>query len=189
MPQEKKLDWYSIVKFLHVTSAIVWLGGGFVLILVAIRAERSGDLQGMAMTLRNSAVLGSILFVPASLATLVSGLILAILWIGFSELWIMIGLAGAASTFLTGVLVLKPVNDRLAAMVEKNGFTPAVLDEGRKLLRICKFDYTVMLVIIADMVLKPTASDPAILGAMGAVIVAGALLFLVPRREAPQIAA
>jgi len=183
------MDWYSIVKLVHVTSAILWLGGGFVVILVSVRAQRSGDPHSLLVNMRNTASLGTILFMPASLATLATGILLAALWIGFSDLWIMIGLAGAASTFLTGVLFLKPVGDRLTAMVAKDGVTPAVIEEGGRLLRIAKFDYTVMLVIIADMVLKPTASDPAILGAMGALIVAGALLFLVPRRETPPIAA
>ncbi len=184
------MDWYSIVKFLHVTSAILWLGGGFVLILLAVRAERSGDASALMLNLKNTAALGAILFMPASLATLVFGILLAWLWTGFSDLWIMIGLAGAASTFLTGVVFIKPVGDRLSAMVARQGVTPTVVQEGRKLLRIAKFDYTVMLVIIADMVLKPTADDPAILGAMGAAVVAGALLFLVPRREqTPPIAA
>ncbi|TIS17226.1 MAG: hypothetical protein E5X11_31285, partial [Mesorhizobium sp.] len=27
--QEHTMDWYSIVKFLHVVSAILWVGGGF----------------------------------------------------------------------------------------------------------------------------------------------------------------
>lgn len=183
------MDWYSIVKFLHVSSAILWLGGGFVLILIGARAVRSGDTQTLVVNLRNTASLGTILFMPASLATLVTGLLIAILWVGFSDLWIMIGLAGAAATFITGVAFVKPVGDRLSAMVAEDGVTPAVLEEGSKLLRIAKFDYTVMVVIIADMVLKPTVSDPAILGAMGALIVAGALLFLVPRRETPPIAA
>lgn len=183
------MDWYSIVKLLHVTSAILWLGGGFVLILVSVRAERSRDPQALMFNMRNTAFLGKILFMPASMATLATGILLAALWTGFSDLWIVIGLAAAVSTFLTGVLFIKPVGDRLDAMIAKDGVTPAVFEEGGKLLRIAKFDYTVMLVVIADMVLKPTASDPAILGAMGALVVVGALLFLVPRREAPPIAA
>ena len=64
------MDWYSIVKFLHVTSAILWLGGGFVLVLLAVRAERSGDPQALMLNIRNTAALGMILFMPASLATL-----------------------------------------------------------------------------------------------------------------------
>jgi hypothetical protein len=59
------------------------------------------------LNLRNTAALGNVLFMPASLATLVSGLAMAWFWVGFSDLWVVIGLAGAAATFLTGVLLIK----------------------------------------------------------------------------------
>jgi uncharacterized membrane protein len=183
------LDWYSIVKFLHITAAIVWLGGGFLIIIMGIRAQRSGDPQQLMYHLRNTAALGAILFMPASMLTLVFGLILSWLWTGFSDLWIIIGLVGAGMTFLTGALLIKPIGDRIAVMMEKDGITPAVQLEGNKLLRIAKFDYTVMFVVIADMVLKPSESDPAILGAMAAIIVVGALMFLVPWRPRPPVAA
>jgi uncharacterized membrane protein len=183
------MDWYSIVKFLHVAAAVIWLGGGFMLIVLSTRAERAGDRVAMMQNLGNMAALGNTLFMPASMATLVTGLTLAFVWIGFSDLWIVIALAGAASTFLTGVLFLKPVGDRIAAMVAKDGLTPAAIAEGAKLLRIGKFDYTVMLVIIADMVIKPSWGDHAVIGAMAATVVLGALLFLGPRRESGTAAA
>ena len=183
------MDWYSTVKFLHVTAAIIWLGGGFMMIVLSTRTERSGDSQAMLMNLGNMAALGNLLFMPASIATLASGLVMAGLWTGFSDLWIIVGLAGAASTFVTGALFLKPAGDRIAAMAARDGATAAVLAEGGKILRIGKFDYTVMLVVIADMVMKPTWGDHAILGAMGAVISLGALLFLAPRRVSGEASA
>ncbi|MGE0500918.1 MAG: DUF2269 family protein [Rhizobiaceae bacterium] len=183
------MDWYSIVKFLHVAAAVIWLGGGFMLIVLSTRAERAGDGAAMMHNLANMAALGNILFMPASMATLATGLALAFIWIGFTDLWIMIALAGAASTFLTGVLFLKPVGDRIAAMVAKDGMTPAAVAEGAKLLRIGKFDYTVMVVIIADMVIKPSWGDQAVIGAMAATVVLGALIFLGPRRAGDAAAA
>jgi len=177
------MDWYSIVKFLHIVSAVLWLGGGFVLILLSVRAERSGDADALVLNLRNTAALGNILFMPASLATLLFGILMAWLWTGFTDLWIVIGLVGAGMTFFTGVVFMKPGSERIAALVEKSGVTPAVLAEGRKLLSIAKFDYAVMMVVIADMVLKPGTGDYAILGAMAAVVLVAAALFLLPRRE------
>lgn len=182
------MDWYSIVKFLHVLAAVVWLGGGFAMILIAVRAERSGDDEALIFNLRNTAALGNILFMPASLATLVFGLLMAFLWTGFSDLWIIIGLAGAAATFVTGAGFIKPASDRIAALVAREGATPAVLAEGRRLLDIAKFDYAVMLVIVADMVFKPGPSDYAVLGAMAAAVVLAAVLFLLPRRQTGIVA-
>lgn len=163
------MDFYSVVKFLHVVAAIVWVGGGFALMLLAVRADRAGDTHGMLQVMRSVGELGNRLFMPASLVTLLLGLVMCWFWVGFADLWIMIGLAGYAATFLIGTLVFKPTADRMAALIARDGVTPAVLDNGRRILKVARFDYAVMLVIVADMVLKPTPSDMPVLLAMAAV--------------------
>jgi uncharacterized membrane protein len=177
------MDWFSIIKLLHVTSAIIWLGGGFLLVLLAIRADRAGDTPELIGILRTVAQMGNLVFVPASLATLIFGLIMTWFWVGFAELWIVIGLAGYASTFLMGTLVLKPSADRMLAIVDREGATPAALLYGRRILRAGKFDYVVMFVILIDMVMKPAMQDQAVLAAMAAILAVGAaLVFGAPGR-------
>ncbi|ODT07524.1 MAG: hypothetical protein ABS58_06820 [Mesorhizobium sp. SCN 65-20] len=163
------MDVYSLVKFLHVVAAVAWAGGGFALMLVAFRADRAGNVEGMLQAMRAIGELGNKLFVPASLATLILGLVMCWFWVGFGELWIIIGLAGYATTFLVGTLIFQPTGDRMAAMIAKDGVTPAALEQGRRILKVARFDYAVMLVIVADMVFKPTLSDMPILAAMAAV--------------------
>ncbi|MDP3898209.1 MAG: DUF2269 family protein [Mesorhizobium sp.] len=172
------MDWYSIVKFLHVVSAIVWLGGGFMLMLLAVRADRAGDTSGTMQAMHATGELGGKLMVPSSLLTLLSGLVMCSFWVGFSDLWIIIGLAGYTATFLVGTLIFKPTADRMAALVARDGLTPGALAEGRRIMSVARFDYTVMLIIVADMVLKPTVADIAILTAMAAVLLAGVGLTL-----------
>ncbi|ESY50870.1 MULTISPECIES: DUF2269 family protein [unclassified Mesorhizobium] len=170
------MDWYSLFKFLHVMAAILWLGGGFAMLLVSILADRAGDDETLMVMLRTTDKLGLRLFVPASIATLASGLVLTSLWTGFSDLWVVIGLCGYAAAFLTGILVLKPSFEKLAAMLAADGMTPAAIAFGRRMIRIVKFDFVIMIVVVADMVLKPTAHDIATLGAMAVVVVGGASL-------------
>ena len=177
------MDWYTILKFMHVATSTVWVGGGFLLALVAIRAERADDREAMLVNMRNTGALGNLVFVPAALLTLVFGLLMCWFWLGFSDLWILIGIAGYATTFAIGAGIMKPTSDRLTAIVEKEGMNAPALAIGRRMLQIAKFDYTVMLVIVAAMVLKPTLNDIVIVGAMAAVLVAGAVLFLIPRSE------
>ncbi|TJV28319.1 MAG: hypothetical protein E5X87_35395, partial [Mesorhizobium sp.] len=95
--------------------------------------------------------------------TLAFGLIMCGFWVGFSDLWILIGLAGYATTFCIGMFVFKPTADRMAGMIAKDGVTPAALAQGQRILSAARLDYSVMLVIIADMVLKPTLNDVTIL--------------------------
>lgn len=183
------MDLYSLVKLLHVIASIAWVGGGFALMLLAIRADRAGNIDGLLQALRSIGEMGNRLFVPASLATLVFGLIMCTFWVGFGDLWIIIGLAGYATTFLVGTLIFQPTGDRMAAMIARDGVTPAALEQGRRILKVARFDYAVMLIIVADMVLKPTISDVSILLAMAVVLVAGAWAAFGSQRAAAVSAA
>jgi len=30
------MDWYSIIKFLHVSSAVIWIGGAFIMVILGV---------------------------------------------------------------------------------------------------------------------------------------------------------
>ena len=183
------MDWYSIVKLLHILSATLWVGGGFTLMVLATLADRAGNIQGTLQAVRATGELGNKFFAPMSMLTLALGLIMCWFWVGFSQLWILIGLAGYAMTFCIGMFVFKPTADRMAAMVARDGVTPAALAYGQRILRAARFDYAVMLVIMSDMVLKPTLHDFAVLVGMVLVLAAGAALALGrPRRLEPSAA-
>ncbi len=170
------MDWYSIVKFLHIASATLWVGGGFALMLLAVRAQRAGNIEGVLQAMRATGELGNRFFAPMSMLTLLFGLIMCGFWIGFSDLWVLIGLAGYATTFCIGMFIFKPTADRMAGMIARDGVTPAALAQGQRILSAAHFDYSVMLVIIAAMVLKPTVHDIVILGGMALVLATGAAL-------------
>ncbi|WP_217573235.1 DUF2269 family protein [Mesorhizobium sp. GbtcB19] len=170
------MDWYSIVKFLHVVSAILWVGGGFVLFLLGVLAERAGNIEDKLQAMRASGQLGGKFFAPMSMLTLVFGLVMCGFWVGFGELWIVIGLVGYATTFSIGMLIFKPTGERMGAMVAQDGVSPAVLAIGQRMMNWARLDYAVMLVIIADMVLKPTLHDIGILAGMAMVVALGAAL-------------
>ena len=112
---------------------------------------------------------------PSSLVTLLTGVTMSWFWVGFSDLWIIIGLAGFATTFLIGTLIFKPTAERMAAVIARDGITPAALVEGRRILKVARFDYAMMLVIVAAMVLKPTSTDIVVLTGMALVLLVGAV--------------
>jgi uncharacterized membrane protein len=181
------MDWYSIVKFLHVVTAILWVGGGFVLFLLGVLAERAGNIEDKMQAMRASGQLGGRFFAPMSMLTLIFGLIMCSFWVGFSDLWIIIGLVGYATTFSIGMFIFKPSGERMGAMIAKDGITPAALAIGQRMMSAARFDYSVMLVVIADMVLKPSVHDIGILAGMVLVVVVGATLALgVDRRLVPS---
>ena len=129
------MTWYEFLLFVHI-SASVWIGAGFLLMVLAIRADRTGDEATLKRILDDNAWLATHLFIPASLVVVVAGVLLVIdgPW-AFDQLWLVIGLAGYLSTFVTGVAVLRPRGDRIAAMVTRDGgMTPVALAETRRLL-------------------------------------------------------
>ena len=183
------MDWYSLVKLLHVTAALLWVGGGFALTVLAVRSDMAGDVDGTLGAMKAVGVLGNRLFMPASLVTLLFGLVMCWFWVGFSELWVIIGLAGYMATFLVGSLIFKPTADRMGEIIARDGVTPAVLVEGRRILKVARFDYTVMLIVVADMVLKPASGDFGILAVMAVMLVAGTFAAFGPSRQTEPVGA
>jgi uncharacterized membrane protein len=169
---------YDLWLFLHVVAAIVWLGGGLMLQVLGLRAERLRDSAGMRRLAEDGAVLGNRVFIPASLAVLVFGLLMVIdgPW-GFGTLWVTLGLVGYAATLLTGVLVIKPATERIAAAIERDGgeVRPETAREMRRVLAKGRVDILGLYLVVAVMVLKPTGDDVAVLLVMAALLVAMAI--------------
>jgi hypothetical protein len=173
------MDLYTVFKFLHVLTAIAWVGGGLTLLASNIIALRGKGEVAVLNSLETMNGLGKLWFVPASFLTVVFGAITATMGGLWGELWVVMGLAGFAWTFLTGILFMEPQGRKVAGMAGAGDMAGAIAS-GRRMLAIAKFDYTVMILIIADMVLKPALTDWPVIGAMAAVLAAGVALFLVP---------
>jgi uncharacterized membrane protein len=150
-------DWYAVFKWVHVTGAVLWVGGGLTLTILALRAERSADPAEMATIARQAAFVGERVFAPVGLLVLLAGIgmVINLHW-GWGTSWIVIGLVGYAITFLTGLLVLGPRAKRIGQLI---GTVGADADETqaaiRRILLIARVDEGVLLLVIAAMVLKP----------------------------------
>ena len=185
------MTWYELLLFLHIVAAIIWLGSGLLIQILAARAERANDAEGLQRVAADAAALGETLFIPASLATVILGVLLVIdgPW-AFDMLWIVLGLAGYLGTFLTGVLVMKPGSEKIAALMEQaGGMSPEVAVKTRKLLTKGRFDTVVLYLVVAVMALKPTGDDVGILVVLGAIVVAGAAYVTVRLRQIDEQAA
>ena len=171
------MDFYSIFKFLHVICAIAWVGGGMTLIAAHVLATRANGDAEFFSSLNIMNALGKTWFVPASMLTLVTGILTTAMGGMWFSLWVLLGLAGFAWTFFTGIRFIEPSGRKIAETVAA-GRTDEALIAGKRMMQIIKFDYTVMLVVIADMVLKPHWTDIPLLVLFVAVLGAGAYFFL-----------
>ena len=169
---------YELLLFLHIAAAIIWLGAAFTLQALIFRAERANDPTAMKTTADSGEWLANRVFIPSSLAVLVVGILLTLdgPW-GFDQLWILLGLAGYAFSFLIGILFFKPEGARIAAGIESAG--PGSPDVARRIRRISAFsqlELVVLFLVVADMAIKPTADDVWTLVIGAAIVVAAAAL-------------
>ena len=164
---------YELLLALHIAATIIWLGAGFVLGLLILGAERAGDRAKEASYHQDVGWLSTRLFIPASLSTFVFGLLLVAdgSW-SLDQLWIAIGLAGWLASFLMGFFFFKPEAERIGALAQEHG--PGHPEVGRRVHRlnvIDRFQLVILFLVVADMVIKPTGDD-------GAVLIAGALILV-----------
>jgi len=182
------VDWYSIFKFLHVASAVCWVGGGVILMYQGLLAGRAKDTDAQMVVIKQTAGLAMTWFIPASLSTVVFGVITATLGSMWGQAWVILGLLGFVATLCTGNFVIRPAADEIARN-ETAGKRDLAVAYGQKLLQVAKFDYVMLFTVIADMVLKPAWSDVLLLVVMAVVLAAGAALFLLPALNAKPAAA
>ena len=165
---------YDIYLFIHILAATIWLGGGFMLVVQGTIAMRRDDESAMEYVLSQSSSLAMRMFIPASLVVFVMGMLMVLdgPW-SFSQLWVTLGLIGYAATFVTGAGILGPMGKRIEAQIAEQGFTGEAVTAGRKLLVLARLDYTLFVLILIDMVLKPTGDDAGVLAVMAVLLVAG----------------
>jgi len=152
-------NWYALFKWMHVTFAVVWIGGGMLLTILAIRAQREHVPGKVVAIAEQAAFAGEKIFAPAGMVVFLMGVAMMINTdIGWSQFWIVAGLIGYASTFVTGVAVLSPLAKKIEASARDNGpehaITLALID---RILLIARVDVAVLLLVVADMVTKPFA--------------------------------
>jgi uncharacterized membrane protein len=167
---------YELLLLLHVLVVIVWLGAGFTMDLLFLRAERMGDPQELGRTGQLQDWLVPRLFIPASLATLVTGIL--VMWDGawaLDDVWITIGLVGWIAAFGVGILFLKPQSERLKDLVAHHGPTSVeVRRHARRMGVVARVQLLALFLVVADMVLKPTTDDPWLLVVFGAALAVAA---------------
>jgi uncharacterized membrane protein len=152
-------DWYALFKAIHVGFAVIWVGGGVLLTINGIRAQRETDPSKIVTVAQQAIFAGEKIFAPAGLVVFLMGIAMMVnLSWGWSHFWIVFGLIAYATTFITGIAVLSPLAKKIAVSAETNGAehpeTIALID---RVLLIARIDVTVLLLVILDMVLKPFA--------------------------------
>jgi uncharacterized membrane protein len=142
--------WYGLFKAIHVTFAVLWVGGGTMIMILAIVAERSNDPLQIA-------TVGEKFFAPVGLVTFLMGLAMMFNtnW-GWGKFWVVVGLIGYATTFAIGIGLIAPTVKKLHALIEANGPThPDSVALIKRVMLISRVDSALLLIVVLDMVTKP----------------------------------
>ena len=149
--------WYTAFMAIHVLFVVIWIGGGALLTVFGIMAERNQDTDQVGQIAKMAAFAGEKIFAPAGIVVVTMGIAMVLdAHLGFDHFWIIFGLLGFLATFLLGVGVLSPMAKKLNELVEEKGPTaPETQAVITKILLIARADVAMLLLVIVDMVTKP----------------------------------
>jgi uncharacterized membrane protein len=185
------MDSYELLLVLHVIAVIVWLGTGFTMDILFLRAERTGDPVDMGKTGQMQEWLVPRVFIPSGLLTLLLGILLVLdsdVW-AFDQLWILIGLAGWIASFGVGFLWIRPNAERMKEIVAQYGpMSPEVARRAKRLGVVSRVQLLALFLVVIDMVLKPTTDDVGTLVVLAGILVAAAAFGAWTLRRQPELA-
>ena len=155
------MNLYETLVWLHVSFAVLWVGGNVMINLVAIRARTSGDSAELATLFRTLAWFGERYFMPVSLLTLVFGFWLTAEgdWSYRDNPWLLLSLGIYAIAFLIGMLFFGPESKRIVKLLDGDA---AAVDTGattrmKRYLNVAHVDAFALVVILFLMSVKPMA--------------------------------
>ena len=175
------MTWYEFFLFVHITAAVIWLGGAFTFQMYGFVVRRGGDPGEIALFAGRAGHLSERMFVPAALTVVLAGIALMINgnW-DWDQLWVIFALATFAASFLTGVLVISPMAKRIPVV---GPTTPAGQALIERLFTILRIDLCFMYAIVFAMVVKPTTDDGWTILIAAALLVVLTVVFLAPLRS------
>ena len=150
---------YTTFKFLHVASAIVWIGSGVGIVALFGVMYSAGDRATELAAGPHVEKLGQRLFGPAAMSTLLFGILAVIAndSISFNDTWIVIGFGGVALSLV--ILALDtPVTKQIGPAVAEHGPDSEQVDGLLARTRLLNSVTLVLLFIVVwAMVAKPGA--------------------------------
>lgn len=163
------MNWYFWVRFLHIITAIMFVGGLFARQLVHAYARKTDDIQIFAALSHAAGRIETIMLIPGNLAVILFGVILALLsgypifgfLQGASQNWLLVSNILLVLGFLMVPTIFVPRGKIFAVILEKalaeGRITPelhAALDD-----RVVKLAHVgeevAVIIVVALMVFKP----------------------------------
>jgi uncharacterized membrane protein len=150
------VTWYELWLFLHITAAMVWVGGAVAIQVFGVLTKRAADPAKTAFFARNVSLTVMWVFLPAALVVLLAGIGLTENggW-DWSEPFITWGLVLWAAVALTAFGFLGRAIGSAGERLASEGPSPALALRLRNLVWLSRALLAVLLVIVFLMTVKP----------------------------------
>lgn len=163
------MNWYLVVKYIHITAVAITIGGMFARQLVRGIAGKSDDIKTIASLTHAAVRMDRVMVIPGSNLMILMGIILAVMqkWPIFGFLqgadrnWLLVSnlLLIVMIVLIPGVFIPhnKKVESLLQPALAEERVTPelnAALNDRRNLMAH-RAEEAIVLVVAALMVLKP----------------------------------
>ena len=151
------MDLTTWLRFGHILSAIVWLGGGLALSVIGSQARARSDPATIRDFGRTLGYVGPRVLTPGVLGTIVFGVALVLssnAW-DFGQGWILLALALFVVAFAIGVAYLGRIGLELGRLDAASAPADAAQDLIGRWIIGYRVVLVVLVVIVWDMVFKP----------------------------------
>jgi uncharacterized membrane protein len=148
---------YQWLLAVHILSAVTWVGGNLTMQILSTRARSSQDPVRMAAAGADAEWVGMRVFLPASILAVISGVSLVLNgdW-GFDHPWIIFGIFGFLFSAIVGSTFLGPEAGRIKTLIQSDGLSsPAVQARTSRIFLVSRIELAILLLVVADMALKP----------------------------------
>ena len=149
------MSFYEILVFIHIFSAILGMGPGFIMIYIVTKASTMTELRH-AFYIRNRI---HVFVMVGGILLLVTGLLMGLLnTYLFTQGWYLLSIFLFLISLAAGPVVLKPISTPIKALIaehEEEKIPEVYYKMSKKLFFYERILNTLFLVIIALMILKP----------------------------------
>jgi uncharacterized membrane protein len=148
---------YEIYKALHVGLSVIWVGGGVLLTILALLAERTDDPERLMAVGRQAEFAGARIFTPASLAVFAFGVAMIEKGnLNWGDFWLVFAIVGWGISAATGIFFLAPRVKKLNELAATHGVEhPETQRRLKTVLGVARLDVALLLLIVVDMTAKP----------------------------------
>ena len=151
------LNGYNILKYAHVLSVVIWIGGITGLAVATWRVAKERNRAFLAALVKQSVTYGQWVVGPAAGLVLLTGLAMVGMGhIGFGTFWVWFGYAGVLVHAILGGFILRRRAEAVLRLASGGAGDDVAMVAAARRLWNTQLVYLVLLaIVIAGMVIKP----------------------------------